>query len=100
MKARTFSKSTKTMWPENAIKNKKSPKLTCYNIKLSAYNNNVSKTNSFRLQLKMKFEADYGGNIKEIFIMNKNKIVVPEAKDAMNKFKMEAANEVGVAGTY
>ena len=28
--------------------------------------------------------------------MNKNKIVVPEAKDAMNKFKMEAANEVGV----
>ena len=48
----------------------------------------------------MKFEADYGGNIKEIFIMNKNKIVVPEAKDAMNKFKMEAANEVGVADTY
>lgn len=32
--------------------------------------------------------------------MNKNKIVVPEAKDAMNKFKMEAANEVGVADTY
>ena len=28
--------------------------------------------------------------------MNKNKIVVPEAKDAINKFKMEAANEVGV----
>lgn len=25
-----------------------------------------------------------------------NRIVVPEAKDAMNKFKMEAANEVGV----
>ena len=25
-----------------------------------------------------------------------NKIVVPEAKDAMNQFKMEAANEVGV----
>ena len=28
--------------------------------------------------------------------MNKNKIVVPEAKEAMEKFKMEAANEVGV----
>lgn len=28
--------------------------------------------------------------------MSKNKIVIPEAKDAMNKFKMEAANEVGV----
>ncbi len=25
-----------------------------------------------------------------------NKIVVPEAKEAMNRFKMEAANEVGV----
>ena len=25
-----------------------------------------------------------------------NKLVVPQAKDAMNKFKMEAANEVGV----
>ena len=28
--------------------------------------------------------------------MNKNKIVVPEAKEAMEKFKMEAASEVGV----
>lgn len=25
-----------------------------------------------------------------------NKLIVPEAKDAMNKFKMESANEVGV----
>ncbi len=28
--------------------------------------------------------------------MSRNKISVPEAKEAMNKFKMEAANEVGV----
>lgn len=28
--------------------------------------------------------------------MARNKISVPEAKEAMNKFKMEAANEVGV----
>lgn len=28
--------------------------------------------------------------------MSKNKIVVPEAKAAMEQFKMEAANEVGV----
>ena len=28
--------------------------------------------------------------------MNKSKIVVPEAKEAMDKFKMEAASEVGV----
>ncbi len=27
---------------------------------------------------------------------NGNKIIVPEAKEAMNKFKMEAASEVGV----
>ena len=27
---------------------------------------------------------------------NSNKLVVPQAKEAMNKFKMEAASEVGV----
>jgi hypothetical protein len=27
------------------------------------------------------------------------KHVVPEAKDALNRFKMEAANEVGVSNT-
>lgn len=27
---------------------------------------------------------------------NGNRLVVPKAKEAMNKFKMEAANEVGV----
>lgn len=27
---------------------------------------------------------------------NSNKIMVPQARAAMNKFKMEAANEVGV----
>ncbi len=28
--------------------------------------------------------------------MSRNSIVVPEAKEALNKFKMEAASEVGV----
>ena len=28
--------------------------------------------------------------------MSKNKVTVPEAKAALDKFKMEAANEVGV----
>ena len=28
--------------------------------------------------------------------MSKNKAVVPEARDGLNRFKMEAANEVGV----
>ena len=32
-------------WQEY-ISYKKTPKLTCYNIKLSAYNNNVSKSKS------------------------------------------------------
>ena len=27
---------------------------------------------------------------------NNNRIIVPEAKEAMNRFKMESANEVGV----
>jgi len=27
---------------------------------------------------------------------NRNQIMVPQAREAMNKFKMEAANEVGV----
>ena len=32
----------------------------------------------------------------EVIIMAGNKHVVPEAKDAMERFKMEAASEVGV----
>ena len=32
--------------------------------------------------------------------MARNNYVVPEAKDAMNRFKMEAASDVGAAPTY
>ena len=32
--------------------------------------------------------------------MASNKIVVPEAKEALEQFKKEAASEVGVATTY
>ena len=32
----------------------------------------------------------------EIIKMARNKVVVPEAQSAMDKFKMEAASEVGV----
>ena len=32
--------------------------------------------------------------------MASNNYVVPEAKDAMNRFKMEAASDVEVAATY
>lgn len=31
-----------------------------------------------------------------MYSKSSNKLVVPEAKEAMNKFKMEAATEVGV----
>ena len=34
--------------------------------------------------------------MKEQYQKTNSKIIVPEAKAAMNKFKMEAANEVGV----
>ena len=40
---------------------------------------------------------------KEITIMsskNSNKLNVPQARAAMDKFKMEAASEVGVPSTY
>lgn len=30
------------------------------------------------------------------FLIARNSVIVPEAKEAMNKFKMEAASEVGV----
>ena len=40
----------------------------------------------------MRYKNNYRSEIK----MSKNKIVIPEAKEAMNKFKMEAASEVGV----
>ena len=33
---------------------------------------------------------------KDIIMASSNKNLVPEAKEALNKFKMEAANEVGV----
>lgn len=58
-------------------------KITIYIFAFYAYTSNANARNIiFKL--------------KEKIIMNSNKIVVPEAKEAMNKFKMEAANEVGV----
>jgi len=41
-------------------------------------------------QTKMEKERQIMSN------SNSNKIMVPNAREAMNKFKMEAANEVGV----
>ena len=36
------------------------------------------------------------GDRKESIMSGSNKTLVPEAKEALNKFKMEAASEVGV----
>ena len=30
----------------------------------------------------------------------RSRVLVPEAREALNRFKMEAANEVGVLNTY
>ena len=48
---------------------------------------------------RFQSQTDLRLNFKEIFIMN-NKKLVPEAKEAMDKFKMEAASDVGVSDTY
>lgn len=34
--------------------------------------------------------------LRSVFIMASNKSMVPEAREGLNRFKMEAANEVGV----
>ena len=39
-------------------------------------------------------------SFKRRFIMSSNKALVPEAKEALDKFKMEAASDVDVATTY
>jgi hypothetical protein len=35
-------------------------------------------------------------NLKEEIYMSRNRVLIPEAKAGLNKFKMEAAREVGV----
>ena len=55
-------------------------------------NNNIRADENKIAELN---DIDLKGIIGELK-MSKNKVVVPEAKEALNKFKMEAANEVGV----
>ena len=54
-------------------------------------NNNI-RADEYKVGLD---DIDLNGIIGELK-MSKNKVVVPEAKEALNKFKMEAASEVGV----
>ena len=60
---------------------------------------NLQKNSNFSFNKYELFSQDNIANAKtkfyrRVFEMAKN--VVPEAKDALNRFKMEAANEVGV----
>lgn len=47
------------------------------------------------INIRTKFEGENAMSAK-----NNNKLNIPEAKAAMNKFKMEAASEDDVPGTY
>ena len=50
------------------------------------------QTNAYKLFVRKRKR----GEIQMSNSNNRNKTMVPEAKAAMNRFKMEAANEVGV----
>ena len=54
----------------------------------------AKKLSRFPGVIPKKFDCKI--DLKERIIMANSKHVVPEAKEAMEKFKMEAANEVGV----
>lgn len=60
--------------------------------KFFLYNKNEYVHNS-KANANKKFENK---RKKECLYMSKNNIVVPEAREAMDRFKMEAAAEVGV----
>ncbi len=59
---------------------------------LTFIDNNTSVTSNKHLFLAVK----YGGLEKVMSNSNSNSQSVPEAKSAMNRFKMEVANEIGV----
>ena len=61
-------------------------KIFSYNINECAHN---SKANANTKVWKQKKK-------RSAYTISKNKIVVPEAREAMDRFKMEAAAEVGV----
>ena len=54
------------------------------------------KANGFKINVLLRTVHDIELIQKENIKMASNKIVVPEAKQALDQFKMQAANEVGV----
>ncbi len=62
----------------------------------STYNNSVTNNNK-ELFLTATIGSNVGNMKMEEFIMaSRNRVTVPEAKEAMNRFKYEVANEIGV----
>ena len=68
------------------------PKIACYKTVVTA-NNNAREAKSFSIKYKNNAERK---TRSEGETMASNKTLVPEAKAALDKFKMEAASEVGV----
>jgi hypothetical protein len=62
----------------------------------STYNNSVTNNNK-ELFLTATLGSNVGNMKMEEFIMaSRNRVTVPEAREAMNRFKYEVANEIGV----
>jgi small acid-soluble spore protein D (minor alpha/beta-type SASP) len=60
------------------------------------HNNNRVKGTSPRGQILFGLDKYRFYKNRRLILMSKNKVNVPEARAALDKFKMEAANEVGV----
>ena len=77
-------------------------KIIIYLAKILAHIKNITVQNKCVIKIDDYILIKISDGIKspeklmEENIMAKNRIVVPEAKKAMENFKMEAANEVGV----
>lgn len=56
----------------------------------------IIKMNTFIIVRQTQIKSLKTKEKKECLYMSKNNIVVPEAREAMDRFKMEAAAEVGV----
>jgi len=72
-------------------------KKSVYPLLLLSFQNNLQKFSAIKRKLRaiIRLQTRRKKKREEKILMSKssNRIVVPEAKEAMNRFKMEAANE-------
>jgi len=72
-------------------------KKSVYPLLLFSFQNNLQKFSAIKRKLRaiIRLQTRRKKKREEKILMSKssNRIVVPEAKEAMNRFKMEAANE-------